>query len=92
MSISTFPGSVKRASKPRRVLTFSVFDLGKHRLKSGQSVTAPVSRFVAKNLWIQLIGWSARMARELPEIRGAAGSSMELGRAKTAAIFSVPNV
>ena len=52
-----------------------MFDLGKQRLKSGQSQAAMANRFAAKNLWIQLIGRYARMAWELPEIEGAAKSS-----------------
>ena len=53
----------------------AVFDLGKQRLKSGQSEAALIIRFAAKNLRIQFVGRYARMARELPEIKGAAKSS-----------------
>jgi len=52
-----------------------VFDLGKQRLKSGHSEAALFIRFAAKNLRIQFVGRYARMARELPEIKGAAKSS-----------------
>jgi hypothetical protein len=53
----------------------AVSDLGKQRLKSGQSETDRFMRFAAKNLRIQFVGRYARMARELPEIKGAATSS-----------------
>ena len=53
----------------------ALFDLGKQRLKSGHSEAALFIRFAAKNLRIQFIGRYVRMARELPEIKGAAESS-----------------
>jgi hypothetical protein len=53
----------------------AVFDLGKQRLKNGHSEAALFIRFAAKDLRIQFVGRYARMARELPEIKGAAKSS-----------------
>jgi hypothetical protein len=53
----------------------AVFDLGKQRLKSGHSEAVLLISFAAKNLRIQFVGRYARMARELPEIKGAARSS-----------------
>ena len=44
-----------------------VFDLGKHRLKSGHSAAILFIGFAAKNLWIQFLGHKARMAQELPK-------------------------
>jgi hypothetical protein len=52
-----------------------VFDLGKQRLKSGHSEPTLSVRLAAQNLRIQFVGRCARMARELPEINGAARSS-----------------
>jgi hypothetical protein len=56
-----------------------VFDLGKQRLKSGQSEASLFSGFAAKNPRIQFVGRFARMAQELPEIKGAAKSSKRWG-------------
>jgi hypothetical protein len=47
-----------------------VFDLGKQRLKSGQSAAALFLRGMAQNLWIQFLGRKARMAQELPKYEG----------------------
>jgi hypothetical protein len=44
-----------------------VFDLGKHRLKSGHSAAILFIGFAAKNLWIQFLGRNTRMAQELPK-------------------------
>ncbi len=52
----------------------AVFDLGKERLKSEQSEATLLIRFAVQDLRIQFVGRCARMARELPEINGAARS------------------
>ena len=56
-----------------------MFDLGKQRLKNGQSEAALFIGFAAKNPRIQFVGRFARMAQELPEIKGAAKSSKGWG-------------